>query len=136
MWGRARAPSLPTILLAERHDSLGEVLTRLLAEEGFYVLTADTRHAFLTQLRQAPRIDLVLADRGLRGMPAWDIVQEAAWRRPGIRCIRLVESRADALPIYGIDPSAESILQTPVTIIQLLVAIDGLLRGGEPVGAP
>lgn len=136
MWGRARAPKLPTILLAERHDSLGEVLTRLLAEEGFDVLTADTRHAFLTQLREAPRIDLVLADRGLRGMPAWDIVQEAAWRRPGIRCIRLVESRADALPVYGIPPSAESILQTPVTIIQLLVAIDGLLRGGEPVGAP
>ncbi len=136
MWGRARAPKLPTILLAERHDSLGEVLTRLLAEEGFDVLTADTRHAFLTQLREAPRIDLVLADRGLRGMPAWDIVQEAAWRRPGIRCIRLVESRADALPVYGIPPSAESILQTPVTIIQLLVAIDGLLRRGEPAGAP
>lgn len=136
MWGRARAPDLPTILLAERHDSLREVLTRLLAEEGFYVLAADTRHTFLTQLREAPRIDLVIADRGLRGMPAWDIVQEAAWRRPGIRCVRLVDSRADALPIYGIDPSAESILQTPVTIIQLLVAIDGLLRGGEPVGAP
>ena len=136
MWGRARAPELPTILLAERDDSLGAVLTRLLAEEGFYVLAADTRHRFLTQLREAPRIDLVIADRGLRGMPAWDIVQEATWRRPGVRCVRLVESRAEALPIYGIDPSAESILQTPVTIIQLLVAIDGLLRGGEPVGAP
>jgi hypothetical protein len=69
-------------------------------------------------------------------MPAWDNVQEAASRRPGIRCVRLVESRADALPIYGIDASAEAILQTPVTIIQLLVAIDGLLRGGELVGAP
>lgn len=136
MWGRARAPDLPTILLAERHDSLSEVLTRLLAEEGFYVLSADTRHRFLMQLRDATRIDIVIADRGLRGMPAWDIVQEATWRRPGVRCVRLVESRAEALPIYGIDPSAEVILQTPVTIIQLLVAIEGLLRRAEPAGAP
>jgi DNA-binding response OmpR family regulator len=135
MWGRARAPDLTTILLAERHDSLRDVLTRLLAEEGFWVLAADTRHSFLRQLRDAPRIDLVIADRGLRGMPAWDIVQESVWRRPGVRCVRLVESRADALPIYGLDASAESVLQTPVTIVQLLVAIDGLLRGGEPVSA-
>lgn len=136
MWGRARAPDLPTILLAERHDSLSEVLTRLLAEEGFYVLAADTRHRFLMQLRDATRIDIVIADRGLRGMPAWDIVQEATWRRPGVRCVRLVESRAEALPIYGIDPSAERILQTPVTIVQLLMAIEALLRHGEPAGAP
>ncbi len=136
MWGRARAPDLPTILLAERDDSLGEVLSRLLAEEGFHVLAAETRHRFLTQLREARRIDVVIADRGLRGMPAWDIVQEATWRRPGVRCVRLVVSRAEALPIYGIDPSAERILQTPVTIIQLLVAIDGLLRGREPAAAP
>lgn len=135
MWGRARTPDLPTILLAERHDSLRDVLTRLLAEEGFRVLAADTRHAFLAQIRDASRIDLVIADRGLRGMPAWDIVQEAVWRRPGVRCVRLVEGRADALPIYGLDASAECILQTPVTIIQLLVAIESLLRDTQPAGA-
>ncbi len=81
----------------------------------------------LEQLRSAPRIDLVIADWGIRGMPVWDIVQEATWYRPGVPFIRLIEERTDALPAYGVDPSAEVLLQRPVTIIALLAAIEGLL---------
>ncbi len=127
MWRRARPPDRPTILLAEQNSSLRELLGRLLAEEGYQVLGAATRAEVLERLRTADRLDLVIADVGLRGMPGWDVVQETAWRRPGVPCVRLIESRADALPVYGVDPTAEAMLQRPVTIVDLLVAIEGLL---------
>jgi DNA-binding response OmpR family regulator len=127
VWRRARPPDLPTILLAEQSSSLRELLGRLLAEEGYRVLGAATRAEVLEHLRAARRLDLVIADVGLRGMPSWDVVQETAWQRPGVPCVRLIESRADALPVYGVDPAGETMLQRPVTIVDLLTAIEGLL---------
>ena len=118
---------MPIILLAESNPALQRLLGKLLAEEGFGVVVAGTRRAVLEQLRVAPRIDVVIADYGLRGMPAWEVVQETSWRRPGVPCVRLVESRADALPVYGVDPAAETILQRPVTITDLLAAVYTLL---------
>ena len=127
MWRRARPPDRPTILLAEQNSSLRELLSRLLAEEGYRVVGAATRAEVLDRLRTVGRLDLVIADVGLRGMPSWDVVQETAWRRPGVPCVRLIESRADALPVYGVDPAGEAMLQRPVTIVDLLIAIEGLL---------
>jgi DNA-binding response OmpR family regulator len=127
VWRRARPPDLPTILLAEQSAPLRELLGKLLAEEGYRVLGAASRGEVLEHLRAPQRIDLVIADVGLRGMPGWDVVQETAWLRPGVPCVRLIESRADALPLYGIDPAVEVMLQRPVTIVDLLVAIEDLL---------
>ena len=131
MWRRGRPPDLPTILLAEKNDSLRRLLGKLLAEEGYRVLGAGTRRAVLAQLRDAPRIDLVIADGGIRGMPVWDIVQETTWLRPGVPFVRLIEERTDALPAYGVGPSAEALLQKPVTIIALLAAIESLLATAQ-----
>ena len=127
MWRRDRPPDLPTILLAEGNDSLRRLLGRLLAEQGYRVLGAGTRQAVVEQLRVAPRIDLVIADRGIRGLPVWDIVHEANERHPGVPCIRLIEERTDALPVYGVEPGTEALLQRPVTISALLAAIEDLL---------
>ena len=41
--------------------------------------------------------------------------------------IRLIEERTDALPVYGVEPGTEALLQRPVTIIALLAAIEDLL---------
>jgi DNA-binding response OmpR family regulator len=131
VWRRARAPDLPTILLAEKSDSLRHLLGKLLAEEGYRVLGAGTRRAVLEQLRNAPRIDLVIADGGIRGMPVWDVVQETTWLRPGVPFVRLIEERTDALPAYGVGPSSEALLQKPVTIIALLAAIERLLATAQ-----
>jgi len=136
VWRRRRPPDLPTILLAEANDSLRLLLGKLLAEQGYRVLAAGTRQEVLEQLRVAPRIDLVIADWGIRGMPVWDIVQETTWRRPGMPFIRLIEERTDALPVYGVDPTAEVLLQRPVTIIALLVAIEDLLSCKQPTSSP
>ena len=135
MWRRDRPPDLPTILLAEGNDSLRRLLGRLLAEQGYRVLGAGTRQAVVEQLRVAPRIDLVIADRGIRGLPVWDIVHEANERHPGVPCIRLIEERTDALPVYGVEPGTEALLQRPVTIVALLVAIEGLLSRKQPTSS-
>jgi DNA-binding response OmpR family regulator len=126
---RRAAPALPIVLLVERSDSLRDLLGTLLAEEGYHVLGAATRQAVFEQLRGAPRIDLVIADCGMPGMPAWDIVQEATWRHPGVACVRLVESRADALPVYGLDAATEAVLQRPISLAHLLAAMQRLLAG-------
>ncbi len=135
MWRRRRPPDRPTILLAERNDSLRQLLGKLLAEEGYRVLGAGTRQAVVEHLRVAPCIDLVIADRGIRGLPVWDIVHEAHERRPGVPCIRLIEERTDALPVHGIEPGAEALLQRPVTIIALLTAIERLLARKQSVSS-
>ncbi len=135
MWRRRRPPDLPTILLAERNDSLRQLLGKLLAEDGYRVLAVGTRQEVLEQLRVAPRIDLVIADWGIRGMPVWDIVQETTWCRPGVPFVRLIEERTDALPVYGVGPGAEVLLQRPVTIIALLAAIEGLLSRRQPASS-
>lgn len=135
MWRRDRPPDLPTILLAEGNDSLRRLLGKLLAEEGYRVLGAGTRQAVVEQLRAAPRIDLVIADRGIRGLPVWDIVHEANERHPGVPCIRLIEERTDALPVYGVEPGTEALLQRPVTIVALLIAIEGLLSRKQPTSS-
>lgn len=124
---RAPARDLPTVLLAEKDESLRRLFGVLLAEEGYRVIGAATRAEVLELLRVAPRIDLVVADRGLPGMPAWDIVQETNWRRPGVPCVRLVESRADAQPAYGVDPAGDAMLQRPITIVDLLITMESLL---------
>ena len=118
---------LPTVLLAEKDESPRRLFGVLLAEEGYRVIGVGTRAEVLELLRTTPRLDLVIADRGLPGMPAWDIVQETAWCRPGVPCVRLVESPSDAQPAHGANSPVEAMLQRPVTIVDLLVTMESLL---------
>jgi DNA-binding response OmpR family regulator len=124
---RGVLPILPTVLLAERDASVCRLLGELLGEAGYCVLKAGTRQEVFEHLRSARRIDIVVADTGLRGMPGWDIAQETHWRRPGVPVVRLIESAADALPVYGMDLSSTVLLQKPFTILELRAVMDRLL---------
>ncbi len=133
---RAAPATLPTILLVEKDPSICRLLGELLGEARYCVLKAGTRQEVFDHLRSPQWIDVVVADTGVRGMPGWDIAQETHWRRPGVPVVRLIESAADALPVYGMDQSSTVLLQKPFTIVELLTVMDRLLsevpeRGNE-----
>jgi|SRR5882724_270672 len=137
-----------TILLAEENAALREVLTRLLGEAGHRVLAVGAAEAFIEQLRSPIRIDLLITDTRIRGkpgwqvMPAWEVMQEATSRRPGIPVLQFIGSRADVVPKCWGGAGPVRLLQKPFSVTALLEAITALVpkRGGsspdEPSPAP
>jgi CheY-like chemotaxis protein len=125
-----------TVLLAEQNAPLREVLTGLLAEAGHRVLAVGSAPALIEQLRAPIRIDLLITDTRIRGlpgwqvMPAWEVMQEATRRRPGIPVLQLIDSRADAAPKCWRGAGPVRLLQKPFSITALLEAITALVKAG------
>jgi DNA-binding response OmpR family regulator len=131
MGTEALGEALPTVLLVERNASLRRLLDELLTEAGYRVLEAGSRPAVIGYLREAVRLDVVVTDTGL-ALPGWEVVQEASGLRPGVPVVRLIESAADALPIYGEDPSTMILIQKPFAITELLDVLDLLVPRSHP----
>jgi DNA-binding response OmpR family regulator len=99
----------------------------LLGEAGFTVIDAATGRALLQHLRSPARIDIVVTNTRIGGMPGWEVARSTAELRAGLPTVRIIESRADAVPLYGEDPASVAILQKPFTITALVSAIRTLL---------
>ena len=125
------AVDAPVVLLVERHNSLRQLLDELLTEAGYRVLEAGSRPALLGQLREATRVDVIVTDTGLR-LPGWEVVQEATGAWPGVPVVRLVGSAADAVPVYGEDPSTMTLVTKPFVITELLEVLDRLVPTRQP----
>lgn len=124
---RAAPTQVPIVLLAEADSSLRRWLALLLAEAGYGVLEAGAGPAVLQHLRGSARIDIVVTNTRIGGMRGWEVVQAAAQLRAGVPIVRIIQSGADAVPLYGVDPGAVRLLQKPFTITDLLSAIRSLL---------
>jgi len=126
-----------TILLAEENAPLREVLSGLLAEAGHRVIAVGGAQALIEQLRAPIRIDVLITDTRIRGlpgwqcMPAWEVIQEATWRRPGIPVLQLIDSRADAMPRCSGGAGPVRLLQKPFSVTALLEAITALVPKGR-----
>ena len=125
------AVDAPVVLLVEKHDSLRQLLDELLTEAGYRVLEAGSRPTLLGQLREATRVDIIVTDTGLR-LPGWEVVQEATGAWPGVPVVRLVGSAADAVPVYGEDPSTMTLVTKPFVITELLEVLDRLVPTRRP----
>ena len=123
---QAQIGASATVLLVERNDSLRRLLRELLTEAGYTVLEAGSRPAVIGHLREALRLDVIVTDTGL-ALPGWEVVQEASRLRPGVPVVRLIESVADACPVYGEDASTMLLVQKPFAITELLDVLDDLL---------
>ena len=123
---QAQIGASATVLLVERNDSLRRLLHELLTEAGYTVLVAGSRPAVIGHLREALRLDVIVTDTGL-ALPGWEVVQEASRLRPGVPVVRLIESVADACPVYGEDLSTMLLVQKPFAITELLDVLDDLL---------
>jgi DNA-binding NtrC family response regulator len=121
----------PVVLLAEAHPSLRRWLRILLVEAGYRVLEAETGAELLGHLRGAEPLDVVVANTHVGRMPGWEIAQYTSQIRPGVPVVRLIDTRADAVPIWR-NPDAVVILQKPFTITDLVDAVrEAMLRGSE-----
>ena len=108
-----------------------QLLDELLTEAGYRVLEVGSRPALLGQLREATRVDIVVTDTGLR-LPGWEVVQEATGAWPGVPVVRLVGSAADAVPVYGEDPSTRTLVTKPFVITELLDVLNRLAPTQRP----
>jgi DNA-binding NtrC family response regulator len=121
----------PVVLLAEAHPSLRRWLRILLVEAGYRVLEAENGAELLEHLRGPELLDVVVANTHVGRMPGWEIAQYTSQIRPGIPVVRLIDTRADAVPIWR-NPDAVVILQKPFTITDLVDAVrEAMLRGSE-----
>jgi DNA-binding response OmpR family regulator len=131
MYERDASTPIPTILLAEGNQSLRRWLGVLLSEAGYRVIQAGTGPDVLRLLRGRTPIDLLITNSRVGKVPGWEIAQYTSQLRPGVRMVRLIESRADGVPIYGADPDTFVLLQKPFTITELVDAVRTLLARGS-----
>jgi len=121
-----------TILVASPSPSLRHILAELLDDAGNRVLAIDAAPALIAHLRDSSRIDLVITDTRIGGMPgwhvmaAWEVVQEVKARRPGTLILQLIDSRADAVANLGSPENPVTVLQKPVLVTELLEIVKWL----------
>jgi DNA-binding response OmpR family regulator len=131
MHERDASTPIPTILLAEENQSLRRWLGVLLSEAGYRVIRAGTGPDVLRLLRGRTPIDLLITNSRVGKVPGWEIAQYTSKLRPSVRMVRLIESQADAVPIYGADPATIVLLQKPFTITELVDVVRTLLARGS-----
>lgn len=117
----------PTILLAEGNRSLRRWLGVLLTESGYRVIRAGTGPDVLRVLGGRTPIDLLITNSRVGKASGWEIAQHTTNLRRGVPVVRLVDSPADVVPIYGLDPYADVLLQKPFTITELVDVVQTLL---------
>ena len=129
-----------TILVASASPSLRHILVELLDDAGNRVLAIDAAPALIAHLRDSSRIDLVITDTRIGGMPgwqvmaAWEVVQEVKARRPGTPVLQLIDSRADAVPNLACPENPVTVLQKPVLVAELLEIVKWLCPQPAPPG--
>ena len=83
-----RAPGPGTVLMVEDEESLRTVVDRILADEGYRVLTASSGEEALALADAEPGpIDLLVSDVVLGGMSGPELIAELKARRPGLETL-------------------------------------------------
>ncbi len=127
MHERDASTAILTILLAEGNRSLRRWLGVLLTESGYRVIRAGTGADVLRFLGGRRPTDLLITNSRVGKASGWEIAQHTTNLRPGVPVVRLIESPADVVPIYGLDPDADVLLQKPFTINELVGIVQTLL---------
>ena len=118
------------ILLVDDDDDVRAVAAAMLREAGHGVVEADNADAALVHLgRNAPRIDLLIADIAMPGMSGSELARAARRERPDLP-ILFVSGFAD---FAGRDESAiGKVLQKPFRADELIARVaEALARGGR-----
>ena len=126
-------PDTPCVLLVDDDPIVRDVLTASLEEAGYVVLSADSGAAALPLLRQDARIQILVSDLTMPVMDGLSLIREAQAIRPGLPAILLTGYAGDgaALAFGGAISGAFSLLRKPVTGVQLVDRISGLLESSR-----
>lgn len=126
--------TLETILLVDDEDYIRELVSAILAIEGYNVLEAESGPKALQISDQHPGpIHLLLTDVVMSPMSGSELVKEIAPRRPDTRVLYISGFPDDAIVQYGINQSQVSFLAKPFTPKILVQKIRSVLG---PVSVP
>jgi two-component system cell cycle sensor histidine kinase/response regulator CckA len=105
-----------TILLVEDSESVRKLVSAVLAQQGYTVLTADDGESALQLLRQHQgRLDLLMTDVVLPGLGGPEIAAQVIQARPGIKVLFCSGYTERGVIENGALPSGSAFLQKPFT---------------------
>jgi len=125
---------LPRVLVVEDERELGEMLARLLQQEGFAPDLADNGQAAL-HLGLTREYHLLLIDRGLPVIEGLDLLGRLRARGVTARALVLTARGAVGDRVAGLDAGADDYLTKPFAVEELLARLRALLRRHEDTAA-
>ncbi len=109
-----------TVLLVEDEESVRELVRDTLQAKGYRVLEAnDGRAGIAAATSHTGQIDLVITDVVMPGMGGYEMVQQLAASRPGMKVLYLSGYTEDAIVNEGTIQSGTAFLQKPFTLQNL-----------------
>jgi DNA-binding response OmpR family regulator len=128
------ARQLARVLVVEDERELGEMLARLLEQEGFAVDLADDGQSAL-HLGLTREYQLLLIDRGLPVIEGLDLLGRLRARGVTARALVLTARGAVGDRVAGLDAGADDYLTKPFAVEELLARLRALLRRHEDTAA-
>jgi two-component system, cell cycle sensor histidine kinase and response regulator CckA len=121
-----------TILLVEDEDVVRDMTGRILAEQGYRVLTASCGADAIELARDHREIDLVVTDVVMPGMKGPELVERLLGGRPSLKVLYVSGYAADALGLGGARDTDRPFLAKPFTAADLARRVRDVL---DPVPA-
>ncbi len=118
----------PTILLAEDDPAIRQILYRLLADEGYNVVTAGNGVEAL-EIALMAKIDLLLIDLNMPGKDGWEVFEQLSVNYPSLPVILITDPSNQFF--NALAAGAGALMENPLDFTQLFVNIHNLLE--EPV---
>jgi PAS domain S-box-containing protein len=117
-----------TILLVEDEDVVRDLVAGKLRELHYQVLEARDGHAGLAVIQSAARIDLVVSDIGLPGLPGLQMVEAGRRRRPHLKVL-FMTGYAESMPEDWAPDADTDLLTKPFELDALVQRVRNLLSG-------
>jgi len=114
----------PKILLLDDDAAIREMLGRVLTQEGYLVIPAETGQQAL-ELSAATELDLALLDLNLPGQSGWDVFERLTAQEPLLPIV-IITARANQL-FVALGAGAGALMEKPLDPPRLLQIIRDLL---------
>lgn len=121
----AGSPRQPRILLVDDDPAIRQILTRLLADEEYGVLTAANGAEALTMVASM-KFDLVLLDLNMPVKNGWDTFEQMTTENPLLPIVLITARPNQFFPALAAGVGA--LLEKPLDFVKLLDTISELLR--------
>lgn len=121
-------PAKSKILLVDDDPAIRQILLRLLAEEGYLVLTASNGVVAL-ELAKDTEFDLVLLDLNMPVKGGWETFEQLSAKYPLLPIILITARSNQFFPALAAGVGA--LLEKPLDFVKLFSTIESLLE--EPV---
>ncbi|MFZ1103490.1 MAG: response regulator, partial [Hyphomicrobiaceae bacterium] len=125
-------PSAPHILVVDDHSEIRELVSRVLAKEGFRVSVAGDGRA-MRQVLADNRIDLILLDLMLPGEDGLSLCRSLR-AQSGIPIIMLTAKGEEVDRVIGLEIGADDYLPKPFGSRELVARIRAVLRRSRERG--